>query len=258
MNGRNEHDGTAGRTAARGLRALLIMPALNEEKTLGAVLARLKETCPDFDCLVVNDGSTDRTIEVARAGGARVVSLPFNSGYGCAVKTGLVYAERNGYDLAILLDADGQHDPSSIADLTRPVLEGTADVVLGNRYGDAARRTQGSWLQRAGHGYLSTLLRILTGQRIHDPMSGFQAISRRALWFYVSNNFPEDYPDTNVLLMLHRAGIRFTEVPAVFHTRTTGQSMHGGLLKPLLYWIRATLAILMVLLRPKPRKESKP
>jgi len=258
MNGRSEQNPAALRTASGGLRALIIMPALNEEKTLGAVLDRLQETCPDFDRLIVNDGSTDRTIEVARAGGARVVSLPFNSGYGCAVKTGLIYAERNGYDLAVLLDADGQHDPSSIPDVTRPVLEGTADVVLGNRYGDAARRAQGSWLQRTGHKYLSTLLRLLTGKRVSDPMSGFQAISRRALWFYVSNNFPEDYPDTNVLLMLHRAGIRFTEVPAVFHARTTGQSMHGGLLRPLLYWIRATLAILMVLLRPKPRKESKP
>jgi len=257
MEDRTEHDPPANQpAAATPPLALVVMPAFNEEKNLGKVLLPLKETCPGFDCLVVNDGSTDRTAAVARGSGARVVTLPCNLGYGSAIKTGLLYADRNGYDLAVLLDADGQHDSVSIADLVRPIAEGRADVVLGNRYGAEDRGRNGSWLQRAGHGYLSALLRLLTGQHISDPMSGFQAISRRAFWFYVSRNFPEDYPDANVLLMLYRAGIRFVEVPAVFHARSAGQSMHGGLCRPLLYFIRATLAILMVLLRPKPSKES--
>jgi len=223
---------------------------------LGKVLSQLREIHPQFNYLVVNDGSTDRTAEVARRHGARVISLPCNSGYGCAVKAGLIYAERNGYDLAVLLDSDGQHDPLSVCDLMRPILEEAADVVLGNRYGVPDAQRSGSWLQRTGHAYLSLLLRIMTGRRIHDPMSGFQAISRRGLWFYVSDNFPDDYPDANVVLMLHRAGIRLVEVPAIFHSRSTGQSMHGGLWRPLLYLIRATLAILMVWFRARPRKES--
>jgi len=172
------------------------------------------------------------------------------------VKAGLLYAERNGYEIVVLLDADGQHDPASIPDLVRPILDGEADVVIGSRYGAKSRADLGlSWIQRAGHTYLSALLRLLTGRKITDPTSGFQAISRRALWFYVSDEFPDDYPDANVLLMLHRAGIRFTEVPALFHPRTSGESMHSGFFRPLLYLIRAMLALLMVLLRPKPAKE---
>jgi len=240
------------------VRGLVVLPAFNEEKSLENVLSRLKETCPHFDCLVVNDGSTDRTVDVARGGGARVVSLPFNSGVGCATKAGLLYAERNGYDLAIVLDADGQHDPASIADLVRPILDGQADVVLGSRYGAANERVRVPWLRRIGHAYLMAILKALTGRSIRDPMSGFRAVSRRAFWFYVSDNFPEDYPDANVVLLQHRAGIRLIEVPAIFHPRTAGVSQHRGLLRPLFYLIRATLAVFMVLLRPKPHKESLP
>jgi len=245
-------------TAGAAPRGLIVIPALNEEKTLGTLFSRLRQVCPMFDWLVVNDGSTDRTAEVARRAGARVVTMPFNCGYGCAIKTGLTFAERKGYDLAVLLDADGQHDPASIADLIRPIIEGRADVVLGSRYRQGGGRAAWSALQRAGHSYLSALVWLLTGRRIRDPMSGFQAIGRRALWFYTSENFPEDYPDANVLLMLYRAGIRFAEVEAIFHPRPAGRSMHAGFWRPVLYLIRATLAILMVLLRPRPQPVGGP
>jgi len=258
LESRTETIREAGGPDSGAVRSLVVIPAYNEEKSLGSVLTRVKEMCPHFDYLVVNDGSTDATATVARNGGAHVVSLPFNSGVGCATKAGLLYAERNGYDLAVVLDADGQHDPVSIPDLVRPILEGKADVVLGSRYGPEGQQSDVPWIRRVGHAYLTAILQLLTGRSICDPMSGFRAVGRRALWFYVSDNFPDDFPDANVVLMQHRAGIRLIEVPAVFHPRTTGLSQHRGPLRPLLYLIRATLAILMVLLRPKPRKESLP
>lgn len=237
---------------------LIVIPALNEAQTLGAVIARVREFCPGFDCLVVNDGSTDRTAAIAREQGARVITMPFNSGIGCATKAGLLYAERNGYNFAVILDADGQHDPASVRDLVCPIVAGEADVVLGSRYGQSDGQLHVPWLRRIGHAYLMAIVALLTGRRLRDPMSGFRAVSRRAMWFYTSDHFPDDFPDANVILMQHRAGIRLIEVPAIFHERTAGVSQHRGVLRPFLYLIRATLAVLMVLLRPKPRKESGP
>ncbi|MCD6290161.1 MAG: glycosyltransferase family 2 protein, partial [Anaerolineae bacterium] len=158
------------------LRQLVIMPAHNEAANISTVLHGLKARFPHMACVVIDDGSTDETAALARAAGVDVVSLPCNLGYGGAVQTGFRYAVRRGYDLAVLMDADGQHDPDSIPALLEPLLAGRADVVIGSRF--LGQHTYPvDWTRRLTMRFFSGIVHMMTGQHITDPTSGFQALS---------------------------------------------------------------------------------
>ncbi len=234
-----------------GVRQLVIMPAYNEAANIQGVLRQLRERFPEMPCVVIDDGSVDDTAERARAAGAEVIRLPCNLGYGGAVQTGFRYAVRRGYDLAVLMDADGQHDPDSIPDLMAPLLAGEADVVVGSRF--LGRHTYPVDLpRRLAMRFFSSVVHLLTGHRITDPTSGFQALSRDALRFFAYDNYPSDFPDADALLALLYAGFRVVEVPVTMHGRRSGDSMHSPL-RGVYYMLRMSLSLFILLLRQKTR-----
>ena len=210
------------------IRSLLIIPALNEERTLPDVLADVRRTLPDLDVLVIDDGSRDNTAHAARMAGASVVRHPFNLGYGAAIQTGYKYAERNGFDEVFQMDADGQHDPASIPDLIDCLRRGEADVVIGSRFLHESGYDMG-FTKSAGRVFFQRVLVFFGGPKVTDPTSGLQALSRRASSFCCSDFYPMDFPDIDVLLFLHRAGFRIGEVPVAMRPSPPGrETMHAG------------------------------
>jgi glycosyltransferase involved in cell wall biosynthesis len=176
-----------------------------------------------------------------------VLALPFNLGYGAALQTGFKYALRKEYALAVQMDADGQHDPSYILLLLEDVRSDKVDVAIGSRFlgeGDYRPPT----LKKMGMVFFRIIASFITGQKITDPTSGFQALNRRAMEFYSSEAYPADFPDADVLVMLYRKGLRFREVPVRMNHSTKEKTMHSGLV-PLYYLFKMILSIFVTLLR---------
>lgn len=226
---------------------LIIIPAFNEGERLSGVLADIKDSNPGADILVVNDGSADRTPEIARQANVKVLDIPFNIGYGGAVQTGFRFAKEREYDFIITMDGDGQHDPSCAKNLIEAMERERADVVIGSRFIEGTYRM--SLPRKIGVSLFSKLAGFYTGTRFTDPTSGFQLITKR-VFSYLSegNNYPLDYPDVNIIMALHKMKYKVVEAPVIMIEKTEGKSMHSGL-KPFFYVIRMFLAILMVLLR---------
>jgi glycosyltransferase involved in cell wall biosynthesis len=223
-------------------RLLVVIPAFNEAACIGAVVTAVRGQV-DADVLVVDDGSRDATAPEARAAGAIVATHPINMGYGTALQTGYRYAIRHDYQAVLQLDADGQHDPASIPPLLAALQAN--DVVVGSRFLHP-ESYRPPLTRRLGMTLFGAIASWLSGQELTDPTSGFQAISRRALEFYANDRWPHDYPDADVLAMVVRSGLRLAEVPVKMLRSPDGKSMHGGLIKPLYYIFRMTLALALV------------
>lgn len=236
-------------------RRLIIMPAYNEATNLPAVIPEVRQAAPAYDLVVVDDGSRDATAAVAKSLGATTIRLPINLGYGAAVQTGFRYAVRHGYDLAVVLDADGQHDPASIALLAEPVVADRADVVIGSRFSGRLEYKVPP-IKRLGMRFFAWIATSIIGQQVTDPTSGFQALDAAALRFFAFDNYPADYPDVDTLLTLHFAGFRMLEVPVTMRPRISGKSMHSGW-KPFYYVIKMALAVAIVLLRYKTNLQAR-
>lgn len=223
-------------------RVLVIVPAHDECESLPRTLAEVRAQAPGVDLLVVDDGSLDGTAEAARAVGVPVLRLPVNLGVGGALQTGFRWAVAHGYDIGVQLDADGQHDPSFLADLVAPVAEGRCDVSIGSRY-----VTQSGYrapaARRLGMVVFSGLVRLALGQRITDTTSGFRAYARPVME-RCQFDFPADFPDAPLLIALARRGFRLLEVPVEMRERTAGQSFYT-LGKSLYYPYKNLLASLM-------------
>ncbi len=230
------------------MKTLIIIPAHNEAENLPHVLPRLREVAPEADILVIDDHSSDDTGRVARALGARVVRLPNNLGYGGAVQTGFRFGAEQGYDFAVMMDADGQHDPAFVPALLAPVVAGECDVALGSRHMGGMTYRAGM-VRKMGMRLFAWITSTLTGQTITDATSGFQAMNRDVMAFFAEENYPSDFPDADTLIMLHFAGFSVKEVPVVMHERLAGESMHGSALKNLYYITKMLLSIFMVYLR---------
>jgi len=226
---------------------LLILPAHNEANNLPRVIPEARAAAPGYDLVVIDDGSRDATAAVAASLGAEVVTLPVNLGYGGAVQTGFRYAVERGYDLAVVMDSDGQHDPAGIHLLAEAVLGGQADVAVGSRFRGRLAYHQ-PWVKRVGMRLFAWTVAKITQREVTDPTSGFQALNHDALRFFAYDNYPVDYPDADTLLVLHYAGFRVTEVPVTMRERLSGVSMHSGW-KPFYYVLKMWLAIAMVVLR---------
>lgn len=226
---------------------LFVIPAFNEGERLSGVLADIKSSNPGVDILVVNDGSADKTSELAKQANVKVLNIPFNIGYGGAVQTGFRFAREHGYDFVITMDGDGQHDPSCVKNLIETMERERADVVIGSRFLEGSYRM--SLPRKIGASLFSKLAGFYTGARFTDPTSGFQLITKRVFWYLSKgNNYPLDYPDVNIIMALHKIKYKIVETPVIMREKTEGKSMHSGL-KPFFYVIRMFLAILMVLLR---------
>lgn len=224
----------------------IIIPAYNEAGRIATSIAGIRKFS-NADIVIVNDGSDDDTAGEAKAAGARVIELPFNLGYGAALQTGFKYAIDKGYEFAVQMDADGQHDPLSIEALISPVLKDEVDVVIGSRFLDKGNY-KAPFVRRMGMYFFGIITSVVTGRRITDPTSGFQALNKKVMEFYASDAYPADYPDADVIIMLHRQGFRFKEVPVIMHNAAK-RSMHGGILKPLYYIFKMMLSIFVTLLR---------
>ena len=206
------------------MKVLIIIPAYNEEKRLPALLNEVRDTA--YTAVVVDDSSTDNSAAVARAFGIPVLSLPANLGIGGGVQTGFLYAVRNGYDIVVQIDGDGQHSPEWIPAILAPILADEADCVIGSRYipesPDCDYKTP--FARRMGMYFSTGILALFTGLRIHDTTSGFRALNRKAFTLF-SVEYPVDHPEAEALLMLHQIGFRIKEVPVKMRGRITGQSL---------------------------------
>ncbi len=237
------------------MRVLAIVPAYNEARNLPGALAALRRAAPECDVCVVDDGSSDDTAGVARRLGAVVLREPVNLGIGGAVQTGYRWAESRGYDVAVQVDGDGQHDPAWLAALLRPLERGEADVVVGSRFlpgaGDGFRSTP---VRRAGIRYLTLFLRLRCGVRVTDPTSGFRAAGRHAIELF-ARRYPSDYPEPEAIALAARAGLRVAEVPVSMEERRHGRSSIDAW-RTLYYFVKVSLALLLLPVREPARREE--
>jgi len=195
-----------------------------------------------MDYIIVNDCSTDKTEEICRENGYDHISLPLNLGIGGGVQTGYIYAYENGYDIAVQMDGDGQHDPVSLGDIISPIINGEADMVIGSRFlCDGGFKSTG--MRRAGISWLSTVIRVCCGKRIKDVTSGYRAIGKTLIEYY-SKTYARDYPEPEAIVSALKNGYRITEVSAVMHERAGGISSIRAF-GSVYYMIKVTLAILL-------------
>jgi hypothetical protein len=231
---------------------LVIIPAFNEEANVARVIEAIRGNLPSADVLVVDDGSRDRTAAVAREAGARVVSLPYNMGYGAALQTGYKYARENAYQILAQIDADGQHDPCYIVEMLDLIRSGQADIVIGSRFlVDNGYRAP--FAKRLGMLLFGTVASWATGQKVSDPTSGYQALNRRAFCYCSGDVYPTDFADADVLIMFHRAGFRVREVAVCMRPsprKSRYLSMYS-FLTPIYYIFKMSLAVFVSLLRDR-------
>jgi glycosyltransferase involved in cell wall biosynthesis len=227
------------------LRGLVIVPAFNERQSVGKLAHRLQRALPHFDVLVIDDGSTDDTLRQIPAHAA-VVSLPFNLGIGGAMQTGFRYAALNGYDLAIQVDGDGQHRPGEVQRLVKHLIESQSDMVVGSRFLGEGKYKQ-SITRSVGITILSQLIRALSGLPITDCTSGFRVINRRVIQAF-AHWYPDDYPEPEVILLLHRSGFKITELGVKMRQRRAGMTSIP-LMRGLFYVLKVTTALLLDMTR---------
>lgn len=231
-------------------RVLVILPAYNEAETIGGVIEALHREAPEYDVLVVDDGSLDDTIGVVSGyPGVHLVRLPYNLGIGGAMQTGYKYAWRNGYDIAVQCDSDGQHPVDRIRDLVAHVEAKDADLIIGSRYvADSAYVP--SVTRRVGKSLLSRLVDTLIGGGITDTTSGFRAANRAVIAVF-AHSYPEDYPEPETLVILHRHGLKTAETPVNMLARQGGRTSINPR-RAVYYMIKVGLAILVDLFRKFP------
>lgn len=229
-------------TLEENRKPLLIIPAFNEEDNIEKVIRNLEENFPQYDYVVINDGSLDRTGEICERNGFNVVNLPINLGIGGAVQTGYQYAKKYGYSIAVQIDGDGQHDVSYVERVILPLKNGEADIAIGSRFLEY-EGFQSSASRRLGIGILGGLIRLCTGVRVKDVTSGFRAVNRRFIDIYAAD-YPADYPEPEAIItaVMYRGRVR--EVPVVMKERENGESSIN-FRKSVYYMIKVSLAILI-------------
>ncbi|MFH1434666.1 MAG: glycosyltransferase family 2 protein [Pseudomonadota bacterium] len=243
-----------------GLKILLFIVAYNEEKSLPGLLREVREKAGlegrRYEMIVIDDGSTDSTRQAAEDRGMKVVRHPVNLGIGAAEQTGLKYAQKNHYDVAVRIDGDGQHPPESIAGLVEEVVSGRADLAVGSRF--VRRSTDGfksTWMRRMGIRYFSAVCFMLTGKRIKDPTSGFRCFGRDSIEL-LTQIPPADFPEVESFIEAVRGGLRVGEIAAPFRARKGGASsikFHHSIY----YMIKVTMAVLVAALRKKPLEKKR-
>ncbi len=242
-------------TVRADLSHLAVVPAYNEAATVADVIRDIRREAPEWDVLVVDDGSTDDTFAVAEMYGARVLRLPFNLGIGGAVQAGFTYARENGYDVMAQVDGDGQHDPAELRKLTEHMrAHPELDMVCGSRFiSSNSHRYPAPISRRTGIHIFAFLLSLFVRQPISDPTSGFRLYNRRAIRLFASD-YPHDYPEVEAVLMLHHHRLRMEEIPVRMFQRGGGvSSISSG--KSFYYMVKVLLALFVGLFRRRPIPE---
>ena len=219
---------------------LLIIPAYNEAENIEKIVNNLIQNYPQYDYVIVNDGSRDETEEICLKNHYQVLNLPLNLGIGGAVQTGYRYALKNHYDIAIQIDGDGQHDIAYVEKLIEPILSGEVDIAIGSRFIEK-EGFQSSVARRMGISFLSGLIHVLCFKKVKDVTSGFRAVNKKFIKLY-AENYPSDYPEPEAIVaaIMHRGKI--IEVPVVMKERAGGSSSIN-LRRSIYYMIKVTLAI---------------
>ena len=214
-------------TGRRG-QAIAIIPAFNEEDALPGVLGELAAVVPDVDVVVVSDGSRDGTVDAAHAAGVHVIELPYNLGIGGALQTGFRFARRGGWQRAVQIDADGQHDATQVPSLLA-ALDGGADLVIGSRFADPVSAYRVGRTRGGAMGAMRVGVRLLSGRRFTDTSSGFRAFSADLI-AYFAETYPSEYMDSvEALLLALREGFAVVEVPVTMRERQAGRASHRNL-----------------------------
>jgi glycosyltransferase involved in cell wall biosynthesis len=230
-------------------RVLAIVPAFNEADSVADVVRRIDGSGLGLDVVVVDDGSADETAAIARAAGAHVLELPYNLGIGGAVQTGYRYALEHGYDYAVQIDGDGQHDPAEAARLLERIgREPRVGMVYGTRFAEQGGFRSSS-LRRLGILLFATTLSLVTRQRVTDPTSGFRLCDRHAIELFATD-YPSDYPEVEAIMLMHRHQLRSAEVPVRMSERSGGRSSIT-LLRSGYYMVKVLLAVLVGLFRSR-------
>ena len=225
---------------------LIILPCFNEEKSIGSLLNEIKTISirdTEIVSLPVNDASVDNTLEEIKKHTSHFINLPKNLGIGGAVQSGLIYAKKNNFDVAVQLDGDGQHPPNELIKIILPIINNECDLCIGSRFIDKVG-FQSSYLRRVGINFLSGLIKLRAGQRILDCTSGYRAFNKKAIDRCVEY-YPKKYPEPESALYLIKKGIRVKEVPVIMEARDGGVSSIGGL-RGVNYMLKVSLAILLL------------
>mgnify|MGYP001027422237 FL=1 len=228
------------------MKKLVIIPAYNECGSILKAVEDIRTHAPGFDYVVINDCSTDGTLDICRKYGLNHVNLSVNLGIGGAVQTGYIYARQNDYDLAVQFDGDGQHDAAYLESMAEVLCGTGSDMVIGSRFIEK-EGFQSSGLRRVGIRYFSFLIRLLTGKQVTDPTSGMRMVNRDVIRIY-AGSYPKDYPEPESVTAILRMKKKVTEIPVVMKEREEGTSSIGGF-RSVYYMIKVTLAVLMERLR---------
>lgn len=235
-------------------RILIMIAAYNEEENIERVVDNLISNYPQYDYVIINDGSTDHTLEIIARRGYNYLCLPMNLGIGGAIQTGYRYAAENGYDIAIQMDGDGQHDPAYIKALTDPIAQGQADYTVGSRFINK-EGFQSSGARRAGIKILSGLIHVLCWKKVYDVTSGFRAVNRSLIEIY-AKDYPDDYPEPKAIVDAVMRRCRIQEIPVIMKERMGGTSSIN-LRKSVYYMIKVSLDIVVCRLSYGIRRDPK-
>ena len=228
------------------MKKLIIIPAYNEQESIKKTVEDIMEKAPHFDYIVINDCSTDKTKEICETEEFNVIHLPVNLGIGVAVQTGYLYAARNGYDIAVQVDGDGQHDPQFLSKMADYMEAEHADMVIGSRFIDK-EGFQSSGARRVGIKYFTMLIKLLTGTKITDPTSGLRMVNREIIEFF-AEEYPKDYPEPESVVAILRRKKKVLEIPVIMRERSGGVSSIS-MKKSVYYMIKVSLAILIERIR---------
>ena len=235
------------------MKKLIIIPAYNESANIENTVKDIVNNAPDFDYVIINDCSTDNTLEICERNGFNVVNLPLNLGIGGAVQTGYRYAYNNGYDIAVQVDGDGQHDPASLTKMAEVMVAEKADMLIGSRFLEK-EGFQSSRVRRMGITYFTWLIKLFTRKKITDPTSGLRMINSDIIEIF-AESYPRDYPEPESVVHVIRLGKNVREIPVIMRERQGGKSSIR-FFSSIYYMIKVTVAILTELMRKIDRKKE--
>lgn len=232
----------------------VIIPAFNEEEAIGPLLQELKKELPEVDIVVINDGSSDGTEQIARNEDVNLLNLPCNLGVGSAIQAGYKLTFEKGYDIVVRIDGDGQHPPEEISKLIAAITAEDVDLIIGSRYIEKSSFGN-TTLRSFGIKLLALFLSIICRAKITDPTSGFWVIKRNLL-YYFCNDYPYEYPEPEAIALMRRHGYSYKEIPVRFRARIAGKSTIRGW-GSVYYMIKVGLALIVDRIRPiNPRFEK--
>lgn len=238
-------------------KVLIVIPAYNEAENILKVIKEIKKDVPkNFDVLVINDCSKDNTEELLIKNKINYLNNIYNMKYAMSVQTGIKYAYENDYDYVIQMDADGQHIPNEAVKLFETMKKKNCDIVIGSRY----LKDLGypcPFFRRVGTKIFEMMIRIFCNKKIVDPLSGFQCLNKKVIQEYAKKGAYPEFPDANLVIEMLYKGFKIEEVPVKMRIRENGESMHGGIIKPIKYMVHMFYAIVLIVIQNIGRKKVK-